>query len=321
MIRRPRRLRTSRTIRNYAREHSVHATDLIFPLFVVSGSDKKIEISSMPGIYKLSIDNLLLEVEECVELGIQAFILFGTPDSKDELASEAYADGNIIQLASKAIKDKFPDVWLIADVCVCSYTDHGHCGILENGKIDNDKSLKLLSKMAVSCAKAGIDTVAPSAMMDGQIEALRTALDFEGFEETSIMSYSAKYFSSFYGPFREAADSAPQQGDRSTYQMDPANSKEAIVETDLDVQQGADFIMVKPAMSYMDIISKLSESFDIPLVAYNVSGEYSMIKAASEKGWIDEKKIVAELLLSFKRAGANLIITYFAKDFLNSLNS
>jgi porphobilinogen synthase len=272
----------------------------------------------MPNIYKFSIDNLLKEVEESISLGIEAFILFGTPDSKDDIASSAYDDDNIVQKAAKAIKKHFPHVWLIADICVCSYTNHGHCGILENGKINNDKSLELLAKMAVSCAKAGVDTVAPSAMMDGQIEALRTALDSEGLVETSIMSYSAKYFSSFYGPFREAADSAPQEGDRSTYQMDPGNSKEAIVETALDIEQGADFIMVKPAMSYMDIISKLDDAFDIPLVAYNVSGEYSMIKAASEKGWIDEHKMVAELLLSFKRAGANLIITYFAKDFLRN---
>ncbi|GLR18318.1 porphobilinogen synthase [Portibacter lacus] len=321
MIRRPRRLRTSSSIRKYTQEHTVQAHDLIFPLFVVSGENRKIEISSMPGIHKMSIDNILLEIEECVSLGIEAFILFGTPDTKDALASSAYADGNIIEIASKAIKAKFPEVWLIADICVCSYTDHGHCGVLKNGKIDNDLSLDLLAKMAVSCAKAGIDTVAPSAMMDGQIEALRSALDKENLVETSVMSYSAKYFSSFYGPFREAADSAPQEGDRSTYQMDPANSKEAIVETELDVAQGADFIMVKPAMSYMDIISKLNDAFDIPLVAYNVSGEYSMIKAAAEKGWVDEKKIVSELLLSFKRAGANLIITYFAKDFLNSSKS
>jgi len=316
MIRRPRRLRNSQTIRNYTRESAVQKDDLIFPLFVTSGSAIKTEISSMPGIFKMSIDQILAEIEDCVKLGISAFILFGTPDFKDELASSAYAEGNIIEVATKAIKAKFPEVWLIADICVCSYTNHGHCGILKDGKIDNDKSLELLSKMAVSCAKAGIDTVAPSAMMDGQIKALRTALDNEGLTGTSIMSYSAKYFSSFYGPFREAADSAPQQGDRSTYQMDPGNIKEAILETKIDVEEGADFIMVKPAMSYMDVISKLDENFDIPLACYNVSGEYSMIKAASEKGWINEKKMVAELLLSFKRAGADLIITYFAKDYL-----
>lgn len=316
MIRRPRRLRTTAAIRSYTREHQVFAKDLISPLFAVSGEGQRISISSMPNVFKLSIDNLLVEVEESISLGIEAFILFGTPDHKDEQASSAYSDQNIVQEAARAIKKHFPQVWLIADICVCSYTSHGHCGILENGRIDNDKSLSLLSKMAVSCARSGIDTVAPSAMMDGQIEALRTALDVEGFLETSIMSYSAKYFSSFYGPFREAADSAPQQGDRSTYQMDPGNSKEAIVETALDIEQGADFIMVKPAMSYMDIISKLNVAFDIPLVAYNVSGEYSMIKAAAEKGWINEEKLVSELLLSFKRAGANLIITYFAKDYL-----
>ncbi len=318
MIRRPRRLRTSASIRAYTRENAVLAEDLIFPLFVVSGTEKRISISSMPGISKMSVDNILEEVAECLSVGIKSFILFGTPDRKDELASSAYDSNNIVQIASRAIKQQFPEVWLIADICVCSYTNHGHCGIVEDGKIDNDKSLQLLAKMAVSCADAGIDTVAPSAMMDGQIGALRSALDEQGYIDTSIMSYSAKYFSSFYGPFREAADSAPQEGDRSTYQMDPANSKEAIVETQLDIDQGADFIMVKPAMSYMDIISKLEQAFDIPLVAYNVSGEFSMIKAAAEKGWIDETKLVAELLLSFKRAGADLIITYFAKDYLSN---
>ena len=320
MIRRPRRLRKSHAIRNYTRENQIHAEDLIFPLFLVSGENQKIEISSMPGIYKMSIDHTLKEIEECINLGIKAFILFGTPDYKDAKASSAYNSSNIVQLATKAIKAKFPEVWLIADICVCSYTDHGHCGILTNeGIIDNDTSLELLSKMAVSCAESGIDTVAPSAMMDGQIEALRSALDKKGLQETSIMSYSAKYFSSFYGPFREAADSAPQIGDRSTYQMDPANSKEAIIETRLDIEQGADFIMVKPAMSYMDIITKLEQAFEIPLVAYNVSGEFSMIKAAAEKGWINEDKLVAELLLSFKRAGADLIISYFAKQYLSKL--
>ncbi len=318
MIRRPRRLRTSKTIRNYTRENFVHAHDLIFPLFLISGENQKIPISSMPNIFKLSIDNVLMEIEECISLGIRAFILFGTPDYKDEKASSAYDSNNIVQLAAKAIKSKFPDVWLIADVCVCSYTDHGHCGYIREGKIDNDRSLDLLSKMAASLAKAGIDTVAPSAMMDGQVEAIRTNLDKKGHEEVSIMAYSAKYFSSFYGPFREAADSAPTSGDRSTYQMDPGNSDEAIIETKLDIEQGADFIMVKPAMSYMDIISNLSNSFSIPLVAYNVSGEYSMIKAAAQNGWIIEENVVHELLLSFKRAGANLIITYFAKEYLSN---
>lgn len=318
MIRRPRRLRTTSAIRAYSRESIVNKEDLIFPLFLVNGESRKIEISSMPGIYKMSIDNILKEIENCIALGIEAFILFGTPKHKDKEASSAYHNENIVQKAARAIKEKFPEVWLIADICVCSYTDHGHCGILLDGKIDNDSSLELLAKMAVSCAKSGVDTVAPSAMMDGQIAAIRTALDQNGLTETSVMSYSAKYFSSFYGPFREAADSAPQQGDRSTYQMDPGNSKEAIIETQLDVDQGADFIMVKPAMSYMDIIAKLDEKFDIPLVAYNVSGEYSMIKAAAEKGWINEDKLVAELLLSFKRAGADLIITYFAKTYLNT---
>lgn len=316
MIRRPRRLRTTKNIRNYTRENKVNAEDLILPLFLVSGEQQKIPISSMPGIYKLSIDQVLIEIQECINLGIHAFILFGTPDQKDAKASQAYDDKNIVQAAARSIKERFPEVWLIADICVCSYTNHGHCGILKGDVIDNDESLSLLSKMAVSCAKSGIETVAPSAMMDGQIEALRSALDYEGFKDTSIMSYSAKYFSSFYGPFREAADSAPQKGDRSTYQMDPGNSKEAILETQLDVEQGADFIMVKPAMSYMDIISKLDQEFEVPLVAYNVSGEYSMIKAAGEKGWINEEKLVAELLLSFKRAGADLIISYFAKGYM-----
>lgn len=320
MIRRPRRLRKSAAIRNYTRENQINSADLIFPLFLVSGDNQKIEISSMPGIYKMSIDHTLKEIGECIDLGINAFILFGTPEYKDAKASSAYNSTNIVQQASKAIKAKFPDIWLIADICVCSYTDHGHCGVLTSeGIIDNDASLELLAKMAVSCAESGIDTVAPSAMMDGQIAALRSALDNQGLVETSIMSYSAKYFSSFYGPFREAADSAPKMGDRSTYQMDPGNSKEAIVETRLDIEQGADFIMVKPAMSYMDIITKLDQAFEIPLVAYNVSGEFSMIKAAAQKGWINEEKLVAELLLSFKRAGADLIISYFAKEYLKNL--
>ena len=320
MIRRPRRLRKSAAIRNYTRENQINSADLIFPLFLVSGDNQKIEISSMPGIYKMSIDLTLKEIGECIDLGINAFILFGTPEYKDAKASSAYNSTNIVQQASKAIKAKFPDIWLIADICVCSYTDHGHCGVLTSeGIIDNDASLELLAKMAVSCAESGIDTVAPSAMMDGQIAALRSALDNQGLVETSIMSYSAKYFSSFYGPFREAADSAPKMGDRSTYQMDPGNSKEAIVETRLDIEQGADFIMVKPAMSYMDIITKLDQAFEIPLVAYNVSGEFSMIKAAAQKGWINEEKLVAELLLSFKRAGADLIISYFAKEYLKNL--
>nr|WP_235298352.1 porphobilinogen synthase [Portibacter marinus] len=320
MSRRPRRLRVTDSVRSAVRENNIQADDLIYPLFVVEGDQKKITISSMPGIFKQSIDLILKEIEECTQLGIKAFILFGTPSTKDARATKAYDTNNIVQKATRAIKSKFPDVWLIADICVCSYTDHGHCGILDHGKVLNDESLEVLAKMAVSCSNAGVDTVAPSAMMDNQIQALRTALDKEHLIETSIMSYSAKYFSSFYGPFREAADSAPQQGDRSTYQMDPGNSKEAIVETQIDIDQGADFIMVKPAMSYMDIITKLDAAFDIPLVAYNVSGEYSMIKAAAEKGWIDEKKLVHELLLSFKRAGADLIISYFAKDFLKHQN-
>lgn len=317
MIRRPRRLRVKASIRSHTREHHIKKEDLIYPLFLVPGEKTLIPILSMPGISKMSIDNILLEIEECISKGVSAFILFATPDHKDEIASEAYNENNVLQKAISIIKKRFPEVWLIADICVCSYTEHGHCGILREGKIVNDESLAILSKMAVSCAEAGIDTVAPSAMMDGQVGALRKALDQKGFVDISIMSYSAKYLSSFYGPFREAADSAPQQGDRSTYQMDPGNSDEAVVESQIDIDEGADFIMVKPAMSYMDIIRRLDEQFNIPLVAYNVSGEYSMIKAAAEKGWIDEKKAVRELLLSFKRAGADLIITYFAKEFQN----
>ncbi|BCJ85051.1 porphobilinogen synthase [Effusibacillus dendaii] len=309
-----RRLRRTAGIRSMVREHVLNTKDFIYPLFAAHGTGVKEEIASMPGVYHLSIELLKREVEEISELGIESVLLFGVPAHKDEHSSEAYAEQGIVQQAVRAVKDVNPDMTVITDVCLCAYNPDGHCGIVRDGQIVNDDSLVLLAKTAVSHAHAGADIVAPSDMMDGRIAALRAALDQAGFLDIPIMSYSVKYASAFYGPFRDAAHSAPSFGDRKTYQMDPANSREAMRESMADVEEGADFLMVKPAMAYMDIIRQVRDNFDLPLVAYNVSGEYSMLKAAAQNGWIDERQVVLELLTGFKRAGADLIITYHAKE-------
>lgn len=312
---RPRRLREYEKFRHMLSENHLKTNDFVYPLFVAEGKNIKKPISSMPGIYQLCIENLLKEVEEIIKLDIPAVLLFGIPLEKDSLGSQAYADNGIVQEAVKAIKNRFNnEIAVITDVCLCEFTSHGHCGIVENNTVVNDKTLKLLAQTALSHAKAGADMVAPSDMMDGRVAAIRQTLDDNNYTNIPIMSYSAKYASAFYGPFREAAESAPQFGDRKGYQMDCANSDEAIRETLLDIKEGADIVMVKPALSYLDIIKKIKDEFSYPVAAYNVSGEYSMVKAASNKGWIDEDKIVDEMLLSMKRAGSDIIITYFAKD-------
>ncbi|HZK18537.1 MAG TPA: porphobilinogen synthase [Clostridia bacterium] len=309
-----RRMRGSKSIRAMVRETHLRVDDLIYPVFVTHGNKVKQEVKSMPGVYNFSIDNLLKELEDVVGLGIPAIILFGIPRAKDEKASEAYDTQGIIQLAVRAIKSEFPDLIVITDVCLCEYTDHGHCGLVENGKILNDQTLELLTLTSLSHVDAGADIIAPSDMMDGRVQVIRKGLDKEGFQDTPIMAYSAKYSSAFYGPFRDAAGSAPQFGDRKTYQMDPANAREALREVELDIEEGADIVMVKPALSFMDIIWRVKESFGLPVAAYNVSGEYSMIKAAALNGWLDEKATVMEILTGMKRAGADMILTYFAKD-------
>lgn len=314
LLRRPRRLRVNSKIRDMVRETKLDVKNLIYPMFVVPGEDVKDPIKSMPGIYHLSIDNVIKEVKEVKSLGIPSIMLFGIPPKKDEEGSEAYNDDGIVQKAIRSIKDAVPSIVVIADICLCEYTSHGHCGLVKDGYVQNDISVELIAKTALSCAKAGADMVAPSDMMDGRVKAIREVLDKEGFVNTSIMAYSAKYASAFYGPFRDAANSAPQFGDRKSYQMDPANSREAMVEIQLDIEEGADIVMVKPALAYLDVINQAKERFDIPLAAYNVSGEYSMIKAAASKGFIDEERVTIEALLSMKRAGADIIITYHAKD-------
>ncbi|RXT14702.1 porphobilinogen synthase [Ammoniphilus sp. CFH 90114] len=311
---RHRRLRTSAAMRSMIRETHLQASDFIYPLFIVEGEGKKVEIPSMPGVYHFSLDLLKEEIEEIVSLGIQSVILFGVPQHKDEVGTEAYNECGIVQQAIRKVKEWAPGLVVIADTCLCQYTDHGHCGVIRDGVVDNDPSLELLVKTAISQAKAGADIIAPSNMMDGFVAAIRAGLDESGFAHIPIMSYAVKYSSSFYGPFRDAAHSTPQFGDRKTYQMDPANMREAIREAASDVQEGADFLMVKPAMAYMDIIRVVRDHFDLPVVAYNVSGEYSMVKAAAANGWIDEKAVTLELLIGFKRAGADLILTYSAKD-------
>lgn len=313
-----RRLRKNENIRRMVRETRLSVDDFIYPLFVVEGEGVKEEIPSMPGQFRYSIDRLVEEVAEVKELGIPAIILFGIPKEKDEFGSDSFSDEGIIQRAVRAVKENVPEIYVITDVCFCEYTSHGHCGYLKcNGNdcdVDNDKTLELLKKQVVSHAKAGADMVAPSGMMDGMIKAIREALDEAGFTEIPIMSYAAKYASAYYGPFRDAAESAPAFGDRRSYQMDPANTDEALREVALDIQEGADIVMVKPALSYLDVVRRVKETFKYPTAVYNVSGEYSMVKAAALKGWIDEKRIVLETLLSMKRAGADLILTYHAKD-------
>jgi porphobilinogen synthase len=296
------------------RETLLSVNNLIYPMFVVSGKGVRRSISSMPGIFQLSIDQLIKEAQEVRALRIPAVILFGIPDKKDEKASGAYDPQGIIQRAMKALKEKVPDLIVIGDVCLCEYMSHGHCGIIQGQDVDNDATLELLARTALAQAKAGADMVAPSDMMDGRVAEIRQALDENGFDQIPIMAYSAKYASAYYGPFREAAESAPQFGDRKTYQMDPANAREALREVTLDVEEGADIIMVKPALPYLDVICRVREEFDLPVAAYNVSGEYAMIKAAAQLGWLDEDKVIMETLTSIRRAGADLILTYFAKQ-------
>jgi porphobilinogen synthase len=311
---RPRRLRKSERLRQLIRETDLTIEDLIYPLFVIYGKNVKSEISAMPGNYHFSVDKIAEEANEVFELGIPGVILFGLPEKKDEAASGAYAEDGVIQEAIRAIKREVPDLLVITDVCLCEYMSHGHCGVVVEGEINNDMTLELLAKTALSHVEAGADMVAPSDMMDGRVAAIRSTLDENGFETTPIMSYASKYASSFYGPFREAADSTPQFGDRRSYQMDPPNALEALREVALDIEEGADIVMVKPALAYLDIIRRVKDEFSYPVAAYNVSGEFSMVKAAAEKDWIDEKKIVLEILTGIKRAGADIILTYHAKD-------
>ncbi|SEN01168.1 porphobilinogen synthase [Lihuaxuella thermophila] len=311
---RHRRLRASENIRRMVREHHIRAEDLIYPIFVVEGQGIKAEVPSMPGVYHFSLDRLNEEVEEVVELGIRSVILFGVPAEKDECGSQADHEHGIVQKAIRQVKEKFPSLYVIADTCLCQYTSHGHCGVVENGEVLNDPSLERLVATAVSQARAGADMIAPSNMMDGFVHAIRRGLDEAGYAHVPILSYAVKYASAFYGPFRDAAHSTPQFGDRRTYQMDPANAREAMREAASDVAEGADMLMVKPGLAYLDVIHRVKERFDLPVVAYNVSGEYSMVKAAAQNGWIDEEKVVMEILVGFKRAGADLILTYHAKD-------
>ena len=311
---RPRRLRKNENFRRMVRETKLSVDNLVYPLFATFGKNVKKPISSMPGHFQMSVDNIVKEAEKARDLGIPAILLFGIPDKKDESASGAFIREGVIQQAVKKIKDKTPGIMVVTDVCLCEYTSHGHCGMIEKGDVDNDITIEILAETAVSHAKAGADMVAPSAMMDGQVGAIREALDEAGYDNLPIMAYSAKYASCFYGPFREAAESAPKFGDRKSYQMDPANIDEAIREISLDVEEGADIIMVKPALPYLDVIRRAREEFDLPLAAYNVSGEFSMIKAAAKLGWIDGEEAMIESLTSIKRAGADIIITYFAPE-------
>ena len=323
-INRPRRLRQHPQLRRMVQETLVTANDLIYPLFAVPGTSVANEVVSMPGVYQLSIDKIVEEAKEVYDLGIPAVILFGIPEDKDTEATGAWHDCGIVQKAATAIKENVPELLVIADTCLCEYTTHGHCGYLETGdltgRVLNDPTLELLKKTAVSQAQAGADIIAPSGMMDGFVKAIREGLDDAGFQDIPILSYAAKYASAYYGPFRDAADSAPSFGDRRTYQMNPANGTEALKEIELDIAEGADMLMVKPALSYMDIIWRVKEATNLPVAAYNVSGEYSMVKAAALNGWIDEKKVTLETLTSFKRAGADLILTYHAKDAVRWLN-
>jgi porphobilinogen synthase len=311
---RPRRLRRSSNLRELVAETRISVDDFIYPMFVIPGRNKKVSIKSMPGIYKQSIDNLIKEIREVKKLGIKAILLFGIPEQKDEVGSEGYDENGVIQKALREIKKKVKDMIVITDVCMCEYTSHGHCGIIKDGDVDNDETLQYLARMSLSHAEAGADIVAPSDMMDGRVGVIRGDLDRNGYHNTAIISYSAKYASAFYGPFREAAESPPQFGDRRSYQMDPPNVREALREIELDIEEGADIVMVKPALPYLDVIRAAREEFDHPIAAYNVSGEYSMVKAAGKLGWIDEELVMMEVLTSIKRAGADLIITYFAKD-------
>jgi len=311
---RPRRLRRNEAVRRLVREHAVSRDDLIYPLFVAPGTGVRREISSLPGNYHWSADTILYEIEEMLKLGVRSALLFGLPEAKDEVGSEAWAAHGVVQHAIRSIKARFPEAHIITDVCLCEYTSHGHCGIIKGETVDNDPTLDLLARTALSHAEAGADMVAPSDMMDGRVGAIRSALDEHGFQEVPIMAYSAKYASAYYGPFRAAADSAPAFGDRRSYQMDPPNAREALREVELDILEGADIVMVKPALAYMDVIYRVREAFNLPVACYNVSGEFAMVKAAAAQGLIDERRIVMETMAGFKRAGADIIITYHAKD-------
>ena len=318
---RPRRMRQNEAFRRMIRETSLATNDLILPIFAIGGTNVKNPVASMPDHYQLSIDNLVKTADQAYQLGIPAVMLFGIPDRKDELASSAYADDGIVQNATRALKDKIPELVVITDVCLCAYMDHGHCGVLDGDIIDNDASLDLLARTALSHAKAGADMVAPSDMMDGRVAEIRALLDEHNLSQVPIMSYAAKYCSAYYGPFRDACDSAPGCGDRKSYQMDPANALEAIREVTLDIEEGADIIMVKPALAYLDIICRVREEIDLPVAAYNVSGEYAMIKAAEKMGWIDGPRAMMETLTAIKRAGADMILTYFALEAAQALRS
>ncbi len=313
-IYRPRRLRRNERFRDLVRETTLQAKNFVYPLFIGPGKDRAEPVSSMPGIAQLSIDRAVRECQEVSSLGISAVILFGIPEKKDAVGSQAYAEDGVVQQAIRAIKDKLPELIVITDVCLCEYTDHGHCGVIKNGDVDNDSTLELLAREALSHARAGADMIAPSDMMDGRVAAIRKILDENSLQNTPIMAYAAKYASGFYGPFREAAESTPQFGDRRSYQMDPANAEEALREVELDIREGADIVMVKPALAYLDVIYRVKQKFGYPLAAYNVSGEYSMIRAAGQNGWIDEPRVMMEVLFAIRRAGADMILSYFAKD-------
>jgi len=314
-----RRLRRTESLRALVRETKVEIGDMVYPLFIVEGSSIKQEIVSMPGVFRFSPDQLSREIEEVAKLGIPAVLLFGIPEHKDEVGSAAYHPEGVIQQAIRIIKQSVPELLVVTDICLCEYTSHGHCGIIVNGYVDNDQTLPLLARTALSHAEAGADIVAPSDMMDGRVKAIREALDEGGFQHIPILAYAAKYASAFYGPFREAAESTPQFGDRRSYQMDPPNLREALREVEQDIAEGADIVMVKPALAYLDVIRRVRDTFDCPLAAYNVSGEYAMVKAAAQQGWLDEKRIVMEILTAIKRAGADIIITYHAKEAANWL--
>ena len=318
-IHRPRRLRRTEALRALGRETKLSRDDFVLPLFVCSGTNVRREVSSMPGVFNLSVDETVKDVSQAFDQGVRGVIVFGLPEAKDEVASGAYAEDGVVQRAIRAIKKSAPEMIAMADTCLCEYTSHGHCGVVRNNEVINDESLKLLAQTAVSQAQAGADLVAPSAMMDGQVAAIRTALDESGFEHIPIMAYAVKYASGFYGPFREAADSAPAFGDRRAYQMDPPNVREAMREAELDYAEGADILMVKPATVYLDVLRMVRDRFDVPLAAYHVSGEYALIKAAAQKGWIDEQRVMLETLTSIKRAGADIILTYYAREAIRAL--
>ena len=316
---RPRRLRRSAAIRSLVREARLSRDDFVLPLFVCAGKSVRREVSSMPGVFNLSVDEVTNEASSAFDKGVRSVILFGLPETKDELASGAYAEDGVVQQAIRAIRAAVPDLVVVADTCLCEYTSHGHCGVVRGGEVLNDESLELIAKTALSQAEAGADIVGPSAMMDGQVGAIRETLDASGFEQVAIMAYAVKYASAFYGPFREAADSAPAFGDRRAYQMDPPNAREAMREAELDYSEGADILMVKPASVYLDILKMVRDRFDVPVAAYHVSGEYALVKAAAQKGWIDEERVMLETLTSIKRAGADIILTYYAREAIAAL--